>query len=168
MPSCIVPDEDQTGEDFVRANIRPLFSADASDRRLFFYLDWFPVEPRQGLPQPRDPPAVPVRRKLCGHVRCEPPVHTNAPIYVDDPQQPYIAKHIFQTQNPPVKLRKITVGDGSLGSQATVEHLPVVSASIQLLHNTDEKPPVKCDRDVPCPYRLRRAGVRVFPRAVRP
>jgi hypothetical protein len=105
---------------------------------LFFYLDWFPVEPRQGLPQPRDPPAVPVRRKLCGHVRCEPPVHTNAPIYVDDPQQPYIAKHIFQTQNPPVKLRKITVGDGSLGSQATVEHLPVVSASIQLLHNTDE------------------------------
>ena len=43
------------------------------------------------------------------------------------PVQPYITKHLFQTPNPPVKLRKITIGDGSLGSQATVEHLPVVS-----------------------------------------
>ncbi|KAI0329310.1 alpha/beta-hydrolase [Cubamyces sp. BRFM 1775] len=40
---------------------------------------------------------------------------------------PYITKHIFQAQNPPVKLRKIAIGDGSLGSQATVEHLPVVN-----------------------------------------
>ncbi|TBU46827.1 alpha/beta-hydrolase [Dichomitus squalens] len=40
---------------------------------------------------------------------------------------PYITKHLFQTPNPPVKLRKITIGDGSLGSQATVEHLPVVN-----------------------------------------
>ncbi|KAJ7610136.1 alpha/beta-hydrolase, partial [Roridomyces roridus] len=40
---------------------------------------------------------------------------------------PYITKHIFQTANPPVKLRKITIGDGSLGAQATIEHLPVVN-----------------------------------------
>ncbi|KAI0349726.1 alpha/beta-hydrolase [Trametes cingulata] len=40
---------------------------------------------------------------------------------------PYITKHIFQTENPPVKLRKIAIGDGSLGSQATVEHVPVVN-----------------------------------------
>ena len=41
--------------------------------------------------------------------------------------QPYITKHLFQTPNPPVKLSKIAIGDGSLGSQATVEHLSVVS-----------------------------------------
>ncbi|KAJ7776554.1 alpha/beta-hydrolase [Mycena maculata] len=40
---------------------------------------------------------------------------------------PYITKHIFQTPNPPVKLRKIAIGDGSLGSEATVEHLPVLN-----------------------------------------
>ncbi|KAJ7686175.1 alpha/beta-hydrolase [Mycena rosella] len=40
---------------------------------------------------------------------------------------PYITKHIFQTPNPPVKLRKITIGDGSLGSEATVEHLPILN-----------------------------------------
>ncbi|KAI8982714.1 alpha/beta-hydrolase [Trametes punicea] len=40
---------------------------------------------------------------------------------------PYITKHLFQTQNPPVKLRKIAIGDGSLGSEATVEHLPVIN-----------------------------------------
>nr|VWO99735.1 Cyanate hydratase (Cyanase) (EC (Cyanate hydrolase) (Cyanate lyase) [Ganoderma boninense] len=40
---------------------------------------------------------------------------------------PYITKHVFQTPKPPVNLRKIAIGDGSLGSQATVEHLPVVN-----------------------------------------
>ncbi|KAH9847538.1 alpha/beta-hydrolase [Lenzites betulinus] len=40
---------------------------------------------------------------------------------------PYITKHIFQAENPPVKLRKIAIGDGSLGSQATVEHVPVIN-----------------------------------------
>ena len=41
--------------------------------------------------------------------------------------QPYITKHLFQSATPPVNLRKIAIGDGSLGSQATVEHLPVVN-----------------------------------------
>ncbi|KAF7358042.1 Alpha/beta-hydrolase [Mycena venus] len=40
---------------------------------------------------------------------------------------PYITKHIFQTPKPPVNLKKITIGDGSLGSQATVEHLPILN-----------------------------------------
>ncbi|KAH9945200.1 alpha/beta-hydrolase [Epithele typhae] len=40
---------------------------------------------------------------------------------------PYITKHIFQTSNPPVNLRKIAIGDGSLGSQALVEHVPVLN-----------------------------------------
>ena len=40
--------------------------------------------------------------------------------------QPYITKHIFSTPKPPVKLRKIAIGDGSLGSLATVEELPAV------------------------------------------
>ncbi|KAI0349727.1 alpha/beta-hydrolase [Trametes cingulata] len=40
---------------------------------------------------------------------------------------PYIAKHIFQSGSPPVKLRKLTIGDGWLGSEATVMNLPVVN-----------------------------------------
>ncbi|KAK7691074.1 hypothetical protein QCA50_006177 [Cerrena zonata] len=40
---------------------------------------------------------------------------------------PYITKHIFSTPKPPVKLRKIAIGDGSLGSLATVEELPALN-----------------------------------------
>ncbi|KAI0366274.1 alpha/beta-hydrolase [Pilatotrama ljubarskyi] len=40
---------------------------------------------------------------------------------------PYIAKHIFQTENPPVKLRKLTIGDGWLGSEAGVLDVSVVN-----------------------------------------
>ncbi|CAL1716103.1 unnamed protein product [Somion occarium] len=40
---------------------------------------------------------------------------------------PYITKHLFSTPNPPVKLRKIAIGDGSLGSLATVEELPALN-----------------------------------------
>ena len=40
--------------------------------------------------------------------------------------QPYIAKHLFSAPTPPVNLRKIAIGDGSLGSFATIRHLPVV------------------------------------------
>ncbi|KAI0671913.1 alpha/beta-hydrolase [Trametes maxima] len=82
-----VPDEDQTGEDFVGflSNLVKVFPSLAT-RPLF----------------------------LTGE--------SYAGTYI-----PYITKHIFQTPNPPVKLRKIAIGDGSLGSQATVEHLPVVN-----------------------------------------
>ncbi|KAI0682067.1 alpha/beta-hydrolase [Cerioporus squamosus] len=82
-----VPDEDQTGEDFVGflSNLVQVFPSLAT-RPLF----------------------------LTGE--------SYAGTYI-----PYITKHIFQHPNPPVKLRKIAIGDGSLGSQATVEHLPVVN-----------------------------------------
>ncbi|CDO76988.1 hypothetical protein BN946_scf184298.g15 [Trametes cinnabarina] len=82
-----VPDEDQTGEDFLGflSNIVKVFPSLAT-RPLF----------------------------LTGE--------SYAGTYI-----PYITKHLFQAQNPPVKLRKIAIGDGSLGSQATVEHLPVVN-----------------------------------------
>ncbi|KAI0787996.1 Alpha/Beta hydrolase protein [Fomes fomentarius] len=82
-----VPDEDQTGEDFVGflSNLVRVFPSLAT-RPLF----------------------------LTGE--------SYAGTYI-----PYITKHLFQTPNPPVNLRKIAIGDGSLGSQATVEHLSVVS-----------------------------------------
>ncbi|KAJ7934228.1 alpha/beta-hydrolase [Mycena leptocephala] len=40
---------------------------------------------------------------------------------------PYITKTIFSTPNPPVTLRKIAVGDGSLGSDAVFEQLSTIS-----------------------------------------
>ncbi|KAI9066342.1 alpha/beta-hydrolase [Trametes sanguinea] len=82
-----VPDEDQTGEDFLGflSNLVKVFPSLAT-RPLF----------------------------LTGE--------SYAGTYI-----PYITKHLFQAPNPPVKLRKIAIGDGSLGSQATVEHLPVVN-----------------------------------------
>ncbi|KAJ7812359.1 alpha/beta-hydrolase [Mycena olivaceomarginata] len=39
----------------------------------------------------------------------------------------YIKKHIFQNSNPPVNLHKIAIGDRSLGSQATIRHLPILN-----------------------------------------
>ncbi|KAF8192021.1 Alpha/Beta hydrolase protein [Mycena galopus ATCC 62051] len=40
---------------------------------------------------------------------------------------PYITKTIFSTPNPPVTLRKIAVGDGTLGSDAVFEQLSTIS-----------------------------------------
>ncbi|CAL1716100.1 unnamed protein product [Somion occarium] len=40
---------------------------------------------------------------------------------------PYITKHMFSSSNPPVKLRKIAIGDGSLGSLATIRELPTLN-----------------------------------------
>lgn len=41
--------------------------------------------------------------------------------------QPYITKTYFGLTNPPVKLAKIAIGDGTLGSGFEFEELPVVS-----------------------------------------
>lgn len=43
--------------------------------------------------------------------------------------QPYIAKAIFSTPEPPVNLKKIAIGDGTLGLVDEGETLPVVRAS---------------------------------------
>ncbi|KAH9848633.1 alpha/beta-hydrolase [Lenzites betulinus] len=40
---------------------------------------------------------------------------------------PYIVKHLFAQLSPPVTLRKIAIGDGSLGSLATIRDLPVIN-----------------------------------------
>ncbi|RPD76193.1 alpha/beta-hydrolase [Lentinus tigrinus ALCF2SS1-7] len=40
---------------------------------------------------------------------------------------PYIVKHLFAQSKPPVNLKKIAIGDGSLGSFATIRHLPVLN-----------------------------------------
>ncbi|KAH9929043.1 alpha/beta-hydrolase, partial [Epithele typhae] len=40
---------------------------------------------------------------------------------------PYIMKHLVQQDSPPVNLHKAAIGDGSLGSFATIRHLPVLN-----------------------------------------
>ncbi|KAJ6589260.1 alpha/beta-hydrolase [Mycena capillaripes] len=40
---------------------------------------------------------------------------------------PYITKSIFSTPNPPVNLKKMIVGDGTLGSAATFQHVPTLT-----------------------------------------
>ncbi|KAJ6452243.1 alpha/beta-hydrolase [Mycena sanguinolenta] len=40
---------------------------------------------------------------------------------------PYITKSIFSTPNPPVSLRKIIVGDGTLGDDATFGYVPTLT-----------------------------------------
>ncbi|KAI0327526.1 alpha/beta-hydrolase [Cubamyces sp. BRFM 1775] len=40
---------------------------------------------------------------------------------------PYIVKHLFAQEKSPVNLRKFAIGDGSLGSFATIRHLPVIN-----------------------------------------
>jgi carboxypeptidase D len=42
--------------------------------------------------------------------------------------QPYITKTIFSSPSPPVTLKKIAIGDGTLGSTAAFEELPTVRA----------------------------------------
>ncbi|KAJ7143727.1 Alpha/Beta hydrolase protein [Mycena epipterygia] len=82
-----VPDEDQTGEDFVGflSNIVKIFPSLAT-RPLY----------------------------LMGE--------SYAGTYI-----PYITKTIFSTPNPPVVLKKISIGDGTLGSTAVFEELPTLT-----------------------------------------
>ncbi|KAF8524845.1 Alpha/Beta hydrolase protein [Hysterangium stoloniferum] len=40
---------------------------------------------------------------------------------------PYITKTYFGTPNPPVRLAKIAIGDGTIGSEQLVEDVPVIS-----------------------------------------
>lgn len=43
--------------------------------------------------------------------------------------QPYITKTYFGMENPPVNLKKIAIGDGSIGSQIEIISMPAVSLS---------------------------------------
>lgn len=40
--------------------------------------------------------------------------------------QPYIMKTYFGMENPPVNIAKVVIGDGSIGSDAVQQDLPVV------------------------------------------
>lgn len=40
--------------------------------------------------------------------------------------QPYITKAIFSTEDPPVNLHKIAIGNGAMGAEPEYEELPTV------------------------------------------
>ncbi|KAJ7279885.1 Alpha/Beta hydrolase protein [Mycena rebaudengoi] len=63
---------------------------------------------------------------------------------------PYIIKHIFQTPKPPVTVKKFAIGNGSLGSRATIRHLPIVGPyKIRDCTTLKDCYVVECDRDIP-------------------
>ncbi|KAF7290334.1 Carboxypeptidase [Mycena chlorophos] len=101
-----VPDEDQMGEDFVRvallkADILLIFAPSNQVQFLSNIVKIFPSLGKRPL-------------YLAGE--------SYAGTYI-----PYITKAIFSTPNPPVKLAKITVGDGTLGDAATFEQVPTLT-----------------------------------------
>ncbi|KAJ7278049.1 alpha/beta-hydrolase [Mycena rebaudengoi] len=57
------------------------------------------------------------------------PLHLAGESYAGNPHlnQPYISKAIFSTPNPPVNLKKIAIGDGTLSTVATFENLPTLT-----------------------------------------
>ena len=91
-------------------------------------LAWFFDEPCQSFPKPRYTATVPDGRELCGYIhRGSFRARTRAlSLEAKRVAQSYIVKHIFSASKPPVNLRKVAIGNGFLGSYATVRHLPVV------------------------------------------
>ena len=71
--------------------------------------------------------------------------------------QPYITKHYFGLQNPPVNLAKIAIGNGVLTNVFVFAFLPVVRISLLLFPTggTDRNPdPAHHDRNIPPDDRL--------------
>lgn len=60
-----------------------------------------------------------------------------SPVLIVVCSKPYITKHIFGHPNPPVNLAGIAIGDGSLGSLATIEELPAV-CNTALVHPSSD------------------------------
>ena len=61
-------------------------------------------------------------------------------LLADQWAQPYIMKTYFGMTNPPVKLAKVAIGDGTLGSFVEFEYLPTVGlgpAEFQRCARTD-------------------------------
>ncbi|KAF7361135.1 Alpha/beta-hydrolase [Mycena sanguinolenta] len=100
-----VPDEDQMGEDFVQflSNIVKIFPSLAK-RPLYLAGESYAGTYAH-----------------CTYNHLPPPDGCLTRL------QPYITKTIFSTANPPVSLRKIIVGDGTLGDAATFEHVPTLT-----------------------------------------
>ena len=46
--------------------------------------------------------------------------------------QPYITKALFSTEDPPVKLHKVAIGNGAMGAVDEAEELPIVGPRIFL------------------------------------
>lgn len=81
---------------------------------------------------------------------CYPPPKLNRVI------QPYITKTYFGMENPPVNLKKIAIGDGSIGSQIEIISMPAV----RLFANRTGRISLTifvaaCHRNVPTAYRIR-------------
>lgn len=78
----------------------------------------------QSLSQPCHAPAASYWRKLRRNLHCTRLHHIS--ILGSTDSQPYIMKAYFGLENPPVKLAKVAIGDGTLTSGQVFELLPAV------------------------------------------
>ncbi|KAJ3547334.1 hypothetical protein NM688_g5411 [Phlebia brevispora] len=83
------------------------FVADEDQMGEDFMIARFSRKPGQGVPESEAQTATYHRRKLCG--------------------DPYITKTYFGVEDPPVKLAKIAIGDGTLGNNFVSEDLPTLT-----------------------------------------
>ncbi|KAF7361130.1 Carboxypeptidase [Mycena sanguinolenta] len=104
-----VPDEDQMGEDFVQflSNIVKIFPS----------LAHRPLYLAGGI----------LRGHICTSFTLALDDLTPTLLEILTRLYPYITKTIFSTPNPPVRLRKIIVGDGTLSDAATVQQVPTLT-----------------------------------------
>ncbi len=117
-------DEDQTAEDFVRSSA-PFATLNLPFDNNFHFLDWFPFQRRQNLPESGQAPSPLDRRKLRWHLyRTGPFLQICRAAHIVS--QPYITKALFSLSDPPVKLAKIAIGDGTLLDADLSEELPAV------------------------------------------
>ncbi|SRR6266550_1289159 len=93
------------------------------------------------------------------HVRRRRPVFTCL--------QPYILKTYFEMTNPPVKISKIAIGDGTIPDSVVFELVPSVCRQSILFIFHSPLRQVNRDRNVPPAHRLRSRRVQLLQRTVR-
>ena len=101
----------------------------AAHGRTFCATDRFPHKFGQGFPKLGYSATLPHRGELCRNLYRRLWRRTKSSVIhelIVVCLKPYITKHIFEHPNPPVKLAGFAIGDGSLGSLATIEELPAV------------------------------------------
>ena len=69
--------------------------------------------------------------------------------------QPYILKAYFEETNPPVKIAKIAIGDGTIPDPIVNEQLPAVRFQSTHAHLSFTAALVNRDRNIPSAHRLR-------------
>ncbi|KAG6908972.1 hypothetical protein DXG01_002580 [Tephrocybe rancida] len=91
--------------------------------------DGIPGKSRKGLPQPCNASSLPYWRELFRLLYCKSTSrYTNVPSLTPTLRsQPYIMKAYFGLKNPPVKIAKIAIGDGSITSGQVFELLPALT-----------------------------------------